>query len=128
MYLTGRESNEGFLQTEHSKPYIHSLFFLISLKAAMDHDGVDGILDKKLVGKCKIEEVRKLAKIGHKCIHNTPKKRPSIGEVSQALSSIRHRRLLKEKTMSFSGSSISRALSRLEEQHVELSRMTTMAH
>lgn len=118
----------GFYKQNTQNHIFTLFFFLISLKAAMDHDGVDGILDKKLVGKCKIEEVRKLAKIGHKCIHNTPKKRPSIGEVSQALSSIRHRRLLKEKTMSFSGSSISRALSRLEEQHVELSRMTTMAH
>ncbi|XP_028792478.1 calcium/calmodulin-regulated receptor-like kinase 2 [Neltuma alba] len=65
--------------------------------AAMDHDGVDGIIDKKLVGKCNIEEVRKLAKIGHKCLHKSPRKRPSIGEVSQAISSIRQRRLLKER-------------------------------
>ncbi|XP_054782203.1 calcium/calmodulin-regulated receptor-like kinase 2 isoform X2 [Prosopis cineraria] len=96
--------------------------------AAMDHDGVDGIIDKKIVGKCNIEEVRKLAKIGHKCLHDSPRKRPSIGEVSQAVSSIRQRRLLKEKTMSFASSSFSRALSRLEDQQVELSRITTMAH
>ncbi|KAI9074842.1 hypothetical protein K1719_043192 [Acacia pycnantha] len=96
--------------------------------AAMDHDGVDGVLDKKLVGKCNIEEVRKLAKIGHKCLHKSPKKRPSIGEVSQAISGIRQRRLLKENTLSFAGSSFSRAFSRIEDQQVELSRMATMAH
>ncbi|GAU38631.1 hypothetical protein TSUD_276690, partial [Trifolium subterraneum] len=46
--------------------------------AAMEHDGIDEILDKQLVGKCNVVEVRQLAKIAHKCLHKSPKKRPSI--------------------------------------------------
>ena len=92
----------------------------------MDHDGIDGIIDKQLVGKCKLEEVRQLAKIAHKCLHKSPRKRPSIGEVSQVISRIRHRRLAKEDTMSFAWSNYSRAVSRIEDQQVELSRMSSM--
>ncbi|XP_028764787.1 calcium/calmodulin-regulated receptor-like kinase 2 isoform X2 [Neltuma alba] len=69
--------------------------------AAMEHDGVDEILDKQLVGKCNLEEVRQLAKIAYKCLHRSPRKRPSIG------------------------SNFSRALSRIEDQ-VELNRLTAM--
>ncbi|KAI4346744.1 hypothetical protein L6164_007615 [Bauhinia variegata] len=97
--------------------------------AAMDHDGVDEILDKKLVGKCNLEEVRQLARVAHKCLHKSPKKRPTIGEVSQGISRIKHRRLMKENTMPFAARSISnlsRALSRIEDQQVELSKITSM--
>ncbi|KAE9619952.1 hypothetical protein Lal_00040389 [Lupinus albus] len=60
--------------------------------AAMDHDGIDGILDKQLVDNCNIGEVRQLAKIGHKCLHKSPRKRPPISVVSQGISSIKQRR------------------------------------
>lgn len=92
----------------------------------MDHDGVDEILDKQLVGKCNLEEVRQLAKIAHKCVHKYPQKRPSIGEISQGILRIKERRLKKEDTLSFAGSNFSRALSPIEEQHVELNWITTM--
>ncbi|XWS75628.1 hypothetical protein CRYUN_Cryun01aG0107400 [Craigia yunnanensis] len=61
--------------------------------AAMSPDGVDEILDKQLVGECDIEDVRELAKIAHKCSHKLPRKRPSIGEVTQAILKIKRRRL-----------------------------------
>ncbi|OMO93790.1 putative leucine-rich repeat receptor-like serine/threonine-protein kinase [Corchorus capsularis] len=51
-------------------------------KTAMSPDGVDEILAKQLVSKCKIEDVRDLAKIAHRCLHKSPKKRPSIDEVT----------------------------------------------
>ncbi|KAI3976653.1 hypothetical protein MKX01_008511 [Papaver californicum] len=66
--------------------------------AGMSSDGVDEILDKHIVGKCNIEEVRLLASIGHKCIHKTLRRRPSIADVSQAISRIRRRCLTKEDT------------------------------
>ncbi|MED6157470.1 Calcium/calmodulin-regulated receptor-like kinase 2 [Stylosanthes scabra] len=93
--------------------------------AAMDYDGIDGILDSQLVGKCNLEEVRKLAKIAHKCLHKSPRKRPSIGEISQGIMMIKQRRLVKEDTMSFASSNYSRTLSRIEDQQVELSRIAT---
>ncbi|KAK7394352.1 hypothetical protein VNO78_14875 [Psophocarpus tetragonolobus] len=93
--------------------------------AAMDYDGVDGILAKQLVGKCNFEEVRKLAKIAHKCLQKSPRKRPSIGEVSQGILRIKQRCLMKEDTMSFASSNFSRSVSQIEEQQVELSRITT---
>lgn len=101
----------------------------LSCKAAMDHDGIDEILDKKIVGKCNLEEVRQLAKIGHKCLHKSPKKRPSIGEVSQLISRIKQRRQrrLTEDNLSFASNNFSRAVSRLEDRQVELSRMSTIS-
>ncbi|RVW97977.1 Calcium/calmodulin-regulated receptor-like kinase 2 [Vitis vinifera] len=76
--------------------------------AAMSPDGADEILDKQLVGECKLEEVRTLASIGHKCLHKTPRKRPSIGEVSLAIARIKQRRFAKEHTMSLADSDLSR--------------------
>ncbi|KAL6324636.1 hypothetical protein AAG906_013449 [Vitis piasezkii] len=88
--------------------------------AAMSPDGADEILDKQLVGECKLEEVRTLASIGHKCLHKTPRKRPSIGEVSLAIARIKQRRFAKEHTMSLADSDLSRMVSRIENQQVEL--------
>ncbi|XP_019452984.1 PREDICTED: calcium/calmodulin-regulated receptor-like kinase 2 [Lupinus angustifolius] len=87
--------------------------------AAMDHDGIDGILDKQLVENCDIEEVRQLAIIAHKCLHKSPKKRPSIGEVSQVILRIKNRRQHRP---------LSRGLSQLEDQNDELSRTASMNH
>lgn len=92
--------------------------------ASMSQDGVDEILDKQLVGACDIQEVRELARIGHKCLHKTPRKRPSIGEVTQALLKIKQRCLAKQDTMSFADGEFSRAVSRIEDQQVELSKLT----
>lgn len=91
--------------------------------ASMSQDGVDEILDKQLIGACEMQEVRELARIGHKCLHKTPRKRPSIGEVTQALLKIKQRRLAKQDTMSFADGEFSRAVSRIEDQQVELSKL-----
>ncbi|KAJ6936417.1 calcium/calmodulin-regulated receptor-like kinase 2 isoform X3 [Populus alba x Populus x berolinensis] len=88
--------------------------------AGMSPDGVDEILDKKLVGECNIEEVRDLAAIAHKCLQKFQRKRPSIGEVSQAILKIKQRLLDREMSREFS-----RVLSRIEDQQVELSRMAS---
>ncbi|CAN0841325.1 Calcium/calmodulin-regulated receptor-like kinase 2 [Linum grandiflorum] len=94
-------------------------------KAGMSSDGVDEIVDEKLAGKCEIEEVRELANIGKKCLHKFQRKRPMIGEVSQAILKIRQRRrLVKQDTMS-TQPSFSRVLSRIQSQHIELSRITS---
>ncbi|PIA57615.1 hypothetical protein AQUCO_00600381v1 [Aquilegia coerulea] len=94
--------------------------------ASMSPDGVDEILDNQLVGKCSVEEVRLLANIAHKCLHKTPKRRPQIADVSQALSRIRQRRLQKEDTMSFSVGDNSHFVKRIEDQQVELSSMASI--
>ncbi|XP_047960417.1 calcium/calmodulin-regulated receptor-like kinase 2 [Salvia hispanica] len=96
--------------------------------ASMSLDGVDDIIDAKMAETCNIEEVRSLAKIAHRCLHKTPRKRPSMGEVSQAIVKIKQqrRRLVKEDTMSFAGEDLSRAVSRIECQQLELRRMASI--
>lgn len=91
--------------------------------AGMSPDGVDEILDNQLAGACNIEEVRELAKIGHKCLQKSPRKRPSIGEVTQAILKIKQRRLAKEDTMSLADGELSRVMSRIEDQQIELSKL-----
>ncbi|CAI0553260.1 unnamed protein product [Linum tenue] len=93
--------------------------------AGMSSDGVDEIIDGKLVGKCEIQEVRELAKIGHRCLHKFQRKRPTIGEVSQGILKIRQRRHVRQDTMS-TQASFSRVLSRIQSQHIELSRIASM--
>lgn len=93
--------------------------------AAMSPDGVDEILDKQLVGKSNIEEVRQLAKIAHKCLHKSPRKRPSMGEVTPAILKIKQRRLGKEDMMSMAEGDFSRIMSRIQEQHIELTKLAS---
>lgn len=94
----------------------------------MSQDGIDEILDERLVGECNIEEVKALASIANKCLLKLPKKRPSIGEISQAILKIKQRRrhLRKDDTMSFVSRDFSRATSRIGDQQVELSVMTNI--
>ncbi|XP_041002520.1 calcium/calmodulin-regulated receptor-like kinase 2 [Juglans microcarpa x Juglans regia] len=94
--------------------------------AGMSPTGIDEILDKELVGECSLEEVRGLASIAHRCLHKLPRKRPSIGEVSQAILKSKQRHLAKVDTMSFAGRDISRAVSRIEDQQLELSKMASL--
>ncbi|KAL2504935.1 putative leucine-rich repeat receptor-like serine/threonine-protein kinase [Abeliophyllum distichum] len=94
--------------------------------AGMSSDGVDEILDTRIFGTCNPVEVRSLAKIAHKCLQKTPRKRPSIGEVSQAILKIKQIRLVKEDTLSFVGEDFSRALSRIETQQLELKNMASI--
>ncbi|KAK8502001.1 hypothetical protein V6N13_036879 [Hibiscus sabdariffa] len=94
--------------------------------AAMSPDGVDEILDKQLAGECNMEEVRQLAKIAHKCLHKSPRKRPLMGEVTQAILKIKQRRLGKEDTMSMAETDFSRIMSRIQEQHVELTKLASL--
>ncbi|KDP24323.1 hypothetical protein JCGZ_25619 [Jatropha curcas] len=94
--------------------------------AAMSPDGVDEILDEKLAGECNIGEVRELAAVAHKCLHKSQRKRLSIGEVSQAILKIKQRHLSKDDTMSFASRDFSRAVSKIEDQQVELSMMTSI--
>lgn len=90
----------------------------------MSPDGVDDILDKRLVGESNlVVEARSLALIARKCLHKTPRKRPSIGEVSQEIFKIKQKRLAKEVSMSFAGEDISRMVSRIGLQQAELSKM-----
>ncbi|KAB5516514.1 hypothetical protein DKX38_027162 [Salix brachista] len=91
--------------------------------AGMSPDGIDEILDKRLVGECSIEEVRDLASVAHKCLQKFQRKRPSIAEVSQAILKIKQRCLAREDTMSID---VSRVLTRIEDQQVELSRMASI--
>ncbi|KAF8010129.1 hypothetical protein BT93_J0938 [Corymbia citriodora subsp. variegata] len=102
-----------------------NLMEYISL-ASMSADGVDEILDKRLVGECNPDEVRRLANIGLKCLHKLPRKRPSIAEVSQAILMIKQRRLVKNDDVSFARSDVSRTVSLIEDRQVELSNMASM--
>ncbi|URE02958.1 STYKc [Musa troglodytarum] len=85
------------------------------------------IVDKKLVGRSNPEEVRLLADIAYKCLHKTPRKRPSIADLTLAISSIRQRRLINSDTLPSSGSNdASGILRRIESQQVELSNVTSL--
>ncbi|XP_073018850.1 calcium/calmodulin-regulated receptor-like kinase 2 [Primulina eburnea] len=94
--------------------------------ASMSSDGVDDIIDAKIADSCNTEEVRNLAKIAHRCLHKTPRRRPSISEVSQAILKVKQRRLVKEDTMSFAGEDISRTVSRIECQQLEFKKMASI--
>ncbi|KAJ0754290.1 putative protein kinase RLK-Pelle-LRR-I-2 family [Helianthus annuus] len=96
--------------------------------AAMSSDGIDEILDKELVGDCDPEDVRSLAQIGHRCLHKTPRKRPSIGEVSQAITKLKQRRLVREdSTMTFAGEEFLGVVGCIELQENQLKKMTSIA-
>ncbi|MFS7974190.1 putative transferase, protein kinase RLK-Pelle-LRR-I-2 family [Helianthus anomalus] len=96
--------------------------------AAMSSDGTDEILDKELVGDCDPEDVRSLAQIAHRCLHKTPRKRPSIGEVSQAITKLKQRRLVREdSTMSFASEEFLGVVGCIELQENQLKKMTSIA-
>nr|GLL26528.1 calcium/calmodulin-regulated receptor-like kinase 2 [Ipomoea trifida] len=95
--------------------------------ASMSADGIDEIVDNKIVGTCNSEEVRSLAAIAHKCLKKAPRKRPSIGEISHAISKIKQRGLVREDTMSFAQDDISRMASRIERQQTELRSMASIS-
>ncbi|KAJ9564086.1 hypothetical protein OSB04_000052 [Centaurea solstitialis] len=97
--------------------------------AAMSSDGADEILDKKLAGDCDLEEVRSLARIAHRCLHKTPRKRPTIGEVSQAITKLNQKHLMKTEsrtTMSFGGEEFSGVVDCIEVQQNQLKRMSSI--
>ncbi|KAI7727715.1 hypothetical protein M8C21_008348 [Ambrosia artemisiifolia] len=103
-------------------------FGLSKEEAAMSSDGIDEILDKKLVGDCDAEDVRSLARIAHRCLHKTLRKRPSIGEVSQTIARLKQKRLVREdSTMSFASEEFSEAVGRIELQQNQLKKMTSIA-
>lgn len=101
------------------------MIFEVHSQAGMSADGIDEIIDKQLAGEYSLEEARKLAEIGHRCLHNVPRKRPLISEVSQAILRIKQRRLGKATNMSLASMDLSSAVSRIEEQQVQLSRIAT---
>ncbi|CAH9067645.1 unnamed protein product [Cuscuta europaea] len=95
--------------------------------ATMSPDGIDEIVDKKIVGTYNPQEVRSLAAIAHKCLKNTPRRRPSIAEVSHAISKVKHRGgLLREDTVSFAQDDFSRMISTIEMRQVELRNMESV--
>ncbi|KVI02598.1 Protein kinase, catalytic domain-containing protein [Cynara cardunculus var. scolymus] len=97
--------------------------------AAMSSDGADEILDKKLAGDCDLEEVRSLASIAHRCLHKSPRKRPTIGEVSQAITKLNQKHLMKadsRTTMSFGSEEFSGVVSCIEVQQNQLKRMISI--
>lgn len=102
------------------------MIFKVQSQAGMSVDGIDEIIDKQLAGEYSLEEARKLADIGHRCLHNVPRKRPLISEVSQAILKIKQRRLGKASNMSLASMDLSSAVSRIEEQQVELSRIASV--
>ncbi|KAF3785060.1 Calcium/calmodulin-regulated receptor-like kinase 2 [Nymphaea thermarum] len=96
--------------------------------AAMTDDGNAGwdeILDKRLVGKCDLNEVRILASIAQKCIHKSPRKRPSIVDISRVLSMLKQRHLSKNESISLARGDFSHVIKRIESQQIELSNLTS---
>ncbi|KAJ6808192.1 calcium/calmodulin-regulated receptor-like kinase 2 isoform X2 [Iris pallida] len=85
----------------------------------------DEIVDSKLVGKSNSDEVRLLADIAYRCLHKTPKKRPSIADVTVAIARIGRRSLTKEDTMMRSLDSFG-ILKRIELQRVEMNSLTSI--
>lgn len=83
------------------------------------------IIDKRLVGTSHPEEVKLLADIAYKCLHKTPRKRPSMADISRAIARIKQRRLIKNDELPTAGSDVAGVLRRIENQQVELSNMTS---
>ncbi|KAK1438940.1 hypothetical protein QVD17_04753 [Tagetes erecta] len=95
----------------------------------MSSDGADEILDKKLEGECDLEQVRSLAIIAHRCLHKTPRKRPTIGEVSQGIKKLKHRHILRSEsysTMSFGCQELLEIMGCVELQQNQLKQMTNI--
>ncbi|KAL6607033.1 hypothetical protein ACP70R_042686 [Stipagrostis hirtigluma subsp. patula] len=84
------------------------------------------ILDKDLLVGNIPEEVRMLADIAYRCINKSPRKRPWISEVTQAISRLRQRQLRKHDALTLPRSETRTVLRRIEHQHVELSDLTSM--
>ncbi|KAF7094876.1 hypothetical protein CFC21_097152 [Triticum aestivum] len=80
----------------------------------------DEILDKNLLGGSIPEEARVLADVAYRCINRSPRKRPWISEVTQAISRLRQRQ------MTLPRSETRTVLRRIEYQHVELSDLAGM--
>lgn len=66
-------------------------------KSTLSPDGVEEILDTRLVGTCNPEEVRSLARIAHQCLHKTPFSRSSFAGYFKD----KKRRLIKESNKVF---------------------------
>ncbi|KAG8076022.1 hypothetical protein GUJ93_ZPchr0006g42676 [Zizania palustris] len=86
----------------------------------------DEILDKNLIVGGIAEEIRILADIAYRCINKSPRKRPWISEVTQAISRIRQLQLMKHDTLNLPRSETRTVLRRIEYQHVELTDLTSM--
>ncbi|KAL6909633.1 hypothetical protein ACP4OV_001292 [Aristida adscensionis] len=86
----------------------------------------DEILDKDLLVGNIAEEVRMLADVAYRCINKNPRKRPWISEVTQAISRLRQRQLMKHDALTLPRSETRTVLRRIEHQHVELSDLTSM--
>lgn len=80
----------------------------------------DEILDKNLLSGSIPEEVKVLADVAYRCINRSPRKRPWISEVTQAISRLRQRQ------MTLARSETRTVLRRIEYQHVELSDLASM--
>lgn len=116
------------------KCILHYLAFwriiLCLFQAAIGGDGKpdwDEIIDSKLAGTSNLDEIRQLADIAYWCLHKTPRRRPSISDVTHAISRIGRRQLKKDESLSISGTVNALGfLRRLEHQHVELSHLTSI--
>nr|CAB3467804.1 unnamed protein product [Digitaria exilis] len=86
----------------------------------------DEILDKDLLVGNIPEEVRMLADVAYRCVNKSPRKRPWIPEVTQAISRLRQRQLTKHDALTLPRSETRTVLRRIEYQHVELSDLTSM--
>ncbi|KAK3132196.1 hypothetical protein QOZ80_6AG0517330 [Eleusine coracana subsp. coracana] len=84
------------------------------------------ILDKDLLVGNIPEEVRMLADVAYRCINKSPRKRPWISEVTQAISRLRQRQLMKHDRLTLPRCETRTVLKRIEHQHLELSDLTSM--
>lgn len=99
----------------------------LSFQAAIGGEGKvdwEEILDKNLLAGSVAEEARVLADVAYRCINKSPRKRPWISEVTQAISRLRQRQLMKHDTTALPRSETRTVLRRIEYQHVELSDLT----
>lgn len=117
--ITGRNPQQGLID------YIN-----LAAIGADDKSGWEEILDSRLNGKCNIEEVRTMAALAYKCVHKNPRKRPTMRDVSQALS-----RLQKPKNniehlsqaLSFAGEGNSEVVEQIELQISKLNKLDSIA-
>lgn len=75
--ITGRNPQQGLIE------YID-----LAAISAEGKSGWEEIIDSRLIAKCNMEEAGAMAATAYKCVHKSARKRPTMRDVSQALSEL----------------------------------------
>eukprot|EP01018_Ginkgo_biloba_P014608 Gb_28561 [translate_table: standard] len=114
--ITGRNPQQGLME------YVD-----LAAISAEGKAGWEEILDSRLNGKCNMEEVGAMAALAYKCVHKSPRKRPIIRDVAQAISRIgkkKHTNKQQKKALPVTVEENSEVEEQIEPPKVELNSIT----